>query len=132
MPDANTSPTDSSPSATTAVEWPIRPAVILIAARAPLTAIPASATRWPICNVSPTHLRRKILRDQGLVIRPQGFRIGTPGALGVQIVGIKGAHPLEHPAVLIVHQVLISALPVAGIERVIPDHVERLLRQVGF
>src|SRR5690349_6057338 len=52
-PDAKTSAADSRPSATTAVEWPQTPATILTIASVPLTAIPATATRWPDCMNAP-------------------------------------------------------------------------------
>src|SRR5689334_10044060 len=66
-PDAKTSPADSRPSATTAVEWPSSPAMILITASAPLIAIPAMAMRWPVCiylqcsvpMVVPDHFRAR-------------------------------------------------------------------------
>src|ERR1043165_2342097 len=53
-------------------------------------------------------------------------------AFGVEIVGIKGADPLEHLPILFIHQVIVFAVTMRWIKRMIAQHVERLWRQVIF
>src|SRR5262249_32478809 len=48
----------------------------------------------------------------------------------VEIVSTELAHQREHFQVVIIHQVFVSALLVSGVERVVTNYVERLIREI--
>ena len=64
-----------------------------------------------------------MLLDQVVVKGAQFFEIRAFVAFGVKIVGIEGADPLEHVAVLLVHEIGVFAIAMGWIKGVIANHV---------
>src|ERR1035437_3509703 len=73
---------------------------------------------------------RQQLRKQVVVIgfELRDIRLGVP--LRIQIVLVELEHPLKHGPILVVAEVVVSAMPMPGVDRVEAQHVQRLARQV--
>src|SRR6266702_3749325 len=79
---------------------------------------------------SPVNFVREKLGDELSIVRKDFLCVRALAAFRVEIVGIELPHPLEHGLVVLIHQVPVSAMPVRRIERMVPEHVLRLFRQV--
>src|ERR1043165_5985543 len=86
----------------------------------------------PSMFTSPAEFLGKIFHDQVLVEWTQGGDVRLGVILGIKIVRIELADPVEHLPILVVHQELIIILAVRRIEGMIPDHVESFSREMIF
>src|SRR5437870_4213893 len=73
-----------------------------------------------------------ILSDEVFVIGAEFLWVRPLITLRVQVVLAEFAHPFEHVLVVIVHQVLVFALEVRGVEGVVAQHIEAFFRQIVF
>src|SRR6266536_882324 len=78
----------------------------------------------------PAQLGREILGNEIFVERPEFFHARPLVAFGVKVVRVEGAHRVKEGLVVVVHEVRVRPLAMAGVEGVIADHVEALFRQV--
>src|SRR5260370_1156184 len=78
----------------------------------------------------PVNFVREKLGDELSIVRKDFLCVRALAAFRVEIVGIELPHPLEQGLVALIHQVPVSAMPVRRVERMVPEHVLRLFRQV--
>src|SRR4051812_9428461 len=83
---------------------------------------------WASASFLPIQFPGQEFVDQVFVEWAQFLDVGLFVALGVKIVGIKRADPVEHLAVLIVHQVIVLAFAMTRIKGMVTKHVEGFLR----
>src|SRR4051794_16035689 len=72
----------------------------------------------------PANFARHEFVDQVFVIRPESLHIWLGLILRVEIVWIELPDPIEHFAVLVVHQVIVFSFAMARVKAVITNHVE--------
>src|SRR5688572_21668391 len=97
------------------------------------TSTSSACARFPhstVANVLPVQFGGEVFGDEVLVVGPHLVHHDLGSAFGVEIVGIELLHPFHGLVILCRHQVLVSPLAMAGIERVVAQHAEGLLRQV--
>lgn len=84
------------------------------------------------CHLPLDDLLREKLIDQLHVVRLEFLNARNIIALAVQIVRVESLHSLEHIPILITHELAVSTLSVPGVERMVTNHSQRLVRQVGL
>ena len=91
--------------------------------------LPPALGLWRSCP-SPVERPGEVFGNQVFVKRAKLRDVRLLVALGVEIIRIELAHRIEQSLILLIHQILVIAFAVRGVERVIAQHIERFVRQM--
>ena len=80
----------------------------------------------------PAQCGGEIFADEVVVEGAQFGEIWSFVAFRVEVVGIEGAHPFEHVAILLAHEIGVFAIAMGWIKGVVANHVEGFEWKVIF